>query len=62
MVSADICQRMIDESIRTSNAAHHDLFQALEASATAKLLEIDNKMTSVFKELDQKLVFISDQN
>ena len=33
---------------------------ALEASATANLLEIDNMMTSVFKELDQKLVFIND--
>ena len=61
MVSVDICERMIGESIRTSNAANLDAFQELEASATAKLLEINHIMTSVFEELDQKLVF-NDQN
>ena len=61
-VTTDLCQRMINDSMRETNAENLEKFQALETSATAKLLEIDNKMTSVFKELDQKLVFINDQN
>ena len=61
-VTTDLVQRFIDEAIRANNAETLEKFQALETSASSKLGEIDEKMSSVFKDLDAKLVFINGQN